>query len=48
LVSDMAPRLGKYTTQLGGPSLPFRGHARCIHYTFYLFILAPINIQSNL
>jgi hypothetical protein len=29
----MAPRLGKYTTQLGGPSLLFRGHASCIHYT---------------
>jgi hypothetical protein len=44
----MAPRLGKYTTQLGGPSLPFRGHATCIHYTFFLFMLAPNNIQSDL
>jgi hypothetical protein len=41
----MAPRLGKYTTQLGGSSLPFKGHAASIHYTFYLFMLAPINYQ---
>jgi hypothetical protein len=48
LVSDMVPRLGKYSTQFGGPSLPFKDHATCIHYTFFLFILIPIYVQSDL
>ena len=44
----MAWRLGKYTNQLGGPLLHCRAHATCIHYTFRLFMLASINILSNL